>query len=101
MVIRIIASHIGPPPLSPFCVFVALSYFSIVLLLLLLLLLLLIIIIIIIIITTNTRAMAQAVSRRPLIAEERVQSQANPRRIGGGQNDNKTGFSPNTSVFPC
>jgi hypothetical protein len=67
MVIRIIASHIGPPPLSPFCVFVALSYFCIVLLLLL-------IIIIIIIIIINSRAMAHAVRRRPLIAVEWVQS---------------------------
>ena len=38
--------------------------------------------------------MAQAVRQRPLTAEERVQPQANPRGIGGAQNDNGTDFFP-------
>jgi hypothetical protein len=41
--------------------------------------------------------MAQAVSRRPLTAEARV----NPLRICGGQSGPGTGFPRSTSVFPC
>jgi hypothetical protein len=47
------------------------------------------------------RAMAQAVSRRPLTAEARVRSRVSPRGIYGGQSGTGTGFSPSTSVFPC
>jgi hypothetical protein len=43
------------------------------------------------------RAMAQAVSRRPLTAEARVR----PCGICGGQSGTGTGISPSTSVFPC
>jgi hypothetical protein len=45
--------------------------------------------------------MAQAISRRLIIAEARVQSRVSPCGICGGQNDKGTGFSPSTSVFPC
>jgi hypothetical protein len=45
--------------------------------------------------------MAQAVSRRPLTEDVRVRSRLSPRAICGGQNGGGTGFSPNTSVFPC
>ena len=47
------------------------------------------------------RAMAQAVSRRPLIAEARLRSGVSPCGIGGRQIGTGTGFSPSTSVFPC
>jgi hypothetical protein len=47
------------------------------------------------------RAMAQAVSRRPLTAESRVGSRVGPCRICGEQSGTGTGFSPSTSVFPC
>jgi hypothetical protein len=43
--------------------------------------------------------MAQAFIRRPFIAEARVQSQASPCEIHGGQNGTGIGFSPNTSDF--
>jgi hypothetical protein len=45
--------------------------------------------------------MAQAVSRRPLTAEARVQSRVSPCGICGGQNGTGTDFSPSNSVFPC
>jgi hypothetical protein len=45
--------------------------------------------------------MAQAVSRRPLTAEARVQTQFSPGEVSGGQRGTATGFSPSTSVFPC
>jgi hypothetical protein len=44
--------------------------------------------------------MAQAVSLRPVTAEPRFQSQANPVWICGGQGDTGTGFSPVTVVSP-
>ena len=47
------------------------------------------------------RVMAQAVSRRPPIAEVRVRSRVGPRGICGKQIGTGTGFSPSTSVFPC
>jgi hypothetical protein len=50
---------------------------------------------------TMERAMAQAVSRRPLTAEDRVRSQVGPCGICGGQSGTGIGFSPSTSVFPC
>jgi hypothetical protein len=46
-------------------------------------------------------AMAKAVSRRLHIAEAQVRSQAGSCEICGGQRGTGTGFSPNTSVFPC
>jgi hypothetical protein len=50
---------------------------------------------------TVGRAMAEAVSRRPLTAEDRVRAQVNPCGIYGGQSGTGTGFSPSFSVFPC
>jgi hypothetical protein len=46
------------------------------------------------------RAMAQAVSRRPLTADAQIQSRVSPCGICGGQSGTGTGFSPSTSVFP-
>jgi hypothetical protein len=45
--------------------------------------------------------MAQAVNRRPLIAEARVRSRVSPFGVYGGQSDTGTGFSSTTSVFRC
>jgi hypothetical protein len=45
--------------------------------------------------------MAQAVSRRPLTAEDLVRSRVSPCRICGRQSGTGTGFSPSTSVFSC
>jgi hypothetical protein len=45
--------------------------------------------------------MAQAVSRRPLIAGARVRSRVSLCGLCGGQSGTGIGFSPNTSVFPC
>jgi hypothetical protein len=47
------------------------------------------------------RAMAQAVSRRPLTAEARVRSPVSPCGICGGQRGTGIGVSPSTLVFPC
>jgi hypothetical protein len=47
------------------------------------------------------RAMAQAVSRRPVIADVRVRSRLSPCGIYGGQSGTGTGFSPSTSYFLC
>jgi hypothetical protein len=44
--------------------------------------------------------MAQAVSRRPLTAEARVQSQFSLCDICGGQSSTGTGSSPSTLGFP-
>jgi hypothetical protein len=46
------------------------------------------------------RAMAQAVSRRPLTAEVRVRSRVNPCEICGGQSGIGTGFSPSYRFSP-
>jgi hypothetical protein len=46
------------------------------------------------------RAMAQAVSRRPLTAEAWVRSQVSPCEICGGQSDTGTGFSPSCRFSP-
>jgi hypothetical protein len=46
------------------------------------------------------RAMAQAVSRRPLTAEARVRSLVSPCGICGGHSGTGTGFFPST-VFLC
>jgi hypothetical protein len=45
------------------------------------------------------RAIAQAVSRRFLIAEAWVRAQASPSGVCGGST--WTGFSPSPSAFPC
>jgi hypothetical protein len=45
------------------------------------------------------RAMAQAVSRRPLTAEARVRSRVTPCGICGGQSGTGTGFSPRVLRF--
>jgi hypothetical protein len=45
------------------------------------------------------RAMAQAVSRRPLTAEARVRSRVSPCGVCGGQSGTGTGLSP-TCRFP-
>ena len=47
------------------------------------------------------RAMAQAISRRPLTAEVRGRSRVSPCGICGGQSGTGMVFPPNTSVFPC
>jgi hypothetical protein len=54
-----------------------------------------------IIILYNGRAMAQAVSRRPLTTETGVRARANPCGICGGQIGTGTCFSPSSSVVPC
>jgi hypothetical protein len=48
----------------------------------------------------SDRAMAQVVSRRPLIAEDRVRARVSPCGICGGQSGSGSGFSPSTSVSP-
>jgi hypothetical protein len=47
------------------------------------------------------RAMAQAVSRRPLTTEARVRARVIPCWICGGQSVTGTGLSPSSSVFHC
>jgi hypothetical protein len=47
------------------------------------------------------RAMAQAVSRRPSAAEDRVRSRVSPCGVCGGQSGTETGFFSELSVFPC
>jgi hypothetical protein len=49
----------------------------------------------------NGRAMAQALSRRPLTRDIRVRSRVSTCGICGGQIGNGTRFSTITSVFPC
>jgi hypothetical protein len=49
---------------------------------------------------TKGRAMAQAVSRRPLTVECRVRARVNPWGSCGWQSLTGTGFSPTSSVFP-
>jgi hypothetical protein len=48
---------------------------------------------------SSGRAMAQAVSRRPLTAEARVWSRVNPCGICGGQSGTRKGFSPRVLRF--
>ena len=50
---------------------------------------------------TVGRAVAKAVSSRPLIAEARVRSHFSPCEICSGQSSIGEGFSSGTSVFPC
>jgi hypothetical protein len=47
------------------------------------------------------RAVAQAVSRRHVIAETRVRARASSFWIYGGQSDIETRFSPSSSGFLC
>jgi hypothetical protein len=47
------------------------------------------------------RAMAQAVSRRPLTAEARVRTRLSPCGICSGQSDTGSDFSPSSSVSFC
>jgi hypothetical protein len=53
------------------------------------------------VLSTVGRAMALAVSRRPLTKEATVRSRVSLCGICGGQNGTGTGSSPSTSVFPC
>jgi hypothetical protein len=48
---------------------------------------------------TECRAMSQAVSSRQIIADARVQCQASPCEIRGGQSGTGAGFSPTTARF--
>jgi hypothetical protein len=48
---------------------------------------------------TEGCAMPQLVSRRPIIADARVQCQASPYGIPGGQSGTGTGSSPSKSRF--
>jgi hypothetical protein len=47
----------------------------------------------------NGRAIAQAISRWPVIAEDRVRSQISPCEFYGGQSGIGTGFCPSSSGF--
>jgi hypothetical protein len=51
--------------------------------------------------TPVDRAMAQAVSRRPLTAEARVHARVNPCGICRGQSGTGIGFSPSSSASPA
>jgi hypothetical protein len=44
--------------------------------------------------------MAQAVSHRPLTAEAQYEP-GSVHVVCGGQSDTRTGFTPNSSFFPC
>jgi hypothetical protein len=46
------------------------------------------------------RAMAQAVSRRPVTADARVRFRVSPCEICGGQSGTGTGFSPSCRFSP-
>jgi len=48
-----------------------------------------------------SRAVAQAVSRRPVTTEAPVRSHVSPCDICYGQSGTETGFSPSSSVLPC
>jgi len=50
---------------------------------------------------TFGRVMAQAVSRRPLMAETQFRSQISPHGICDIRSGTGLGFSSSTSVFPC
>ena len=50
--------------------------------------------------SSKRHSMSQAVSCRPLTAEERAQSQVSPCQICDGQSGSGTDFSSSTSVFP-
>lgn len=47
------------------------------------------------------RALVPAIGRRPVTAEDRVQSPASLRWIWGGQSGGGSGFPPSTSVVRC
>jgi hypothetical protein len=47
------------------------------------------------------RALAKVVSRRPVTADARFHARVNPCGICSGRSGTGTGFSPNSSVFPC
>jgi hypothetical protein len=51
--------------------------------------------------STVDRAIAQAVSRRPLTAEVRVRAGVSLCGICGGQSGIRKGFSPSSLIFPC
>jgi hypothetical protein len=49
----------------------------------------------------ESRAVAQAVSRRPLTAEALVRARHSLSGICGGQSGAWTGFSPSSLIFTC
>jgi hypothetical protein len=49
----------------------------------------------------EVHAMAQVVSHWPFTVEAQVHARVNTCGICGGQSGTGTGFSPNSSVFPC
>jgi hypothetical protein len=53
------------------------------------------------VVRNSSRAMAQAVSRRPLTAAAQVRLQVSPCEICGGLSSTGTDFFPSSSAFPC